>query len=68
MDIHKRGFPVVPNFSTTLDAATGQTLQSSMCDLGDEFNKPLQSAAMRGYIALSRAKAANDVLVAQPLN
>ena len=33
--IPRKGFPVVPNFSTTVDQATGKTLDTSIPDLGD---------------------------------
>ena len=32
--IARKGFPVVPNFSTTVDGATGKTLETSIPDLG----------------------------------
>ena len=32
--IPRKGFPVVPNFSTTVDRATGKTLDTSIPDLG----------------------------------
>ena len=59
---------LVPNFSTTIDAATGQTLSSAIPDLGDEFTKPSEYNAMRGYIALSRVTSADSLLVAQTFN
>ena len=59
---------MVPNFSTTIDAATGQTLDVAIPDLGDEFNIPSQHAAMRGYIALSRVTSADGLLIAQPFS
>ena len=68
IDICRRGYPLVPNFSTTIDAATGQTLESAIPDLGDEFCTPSSHAAMRGYIALSRVKSADSLLIAQPFN
>ena len=68
IDICRRGYPLVPNFSTTIDAATGQTLKTAIPDLGDEFCTPSQSAAMRGYIALSRVKSADGLLIAQPFS
>ena len=66
--IHRRGYPLVPDFSTTIDAATGQTLETAIPDLGDAFCPPSQHAAMRGYIALSRVTAADGLLVAQPFS
>ena len=34
IQIARKGFPVVPNFSTTVDGATGKTLETSIRDLG----------------------------------
>ena len=58
IEIARRGFPLVPNFSTTIDGATGQTLKASIADLGDFGSVPSHHASMRGYIALSRITAA----------
>ena len=68
IDIWRRGFPLVPNFSTTIDWATGQTMKAAIPDLGNEFAPATQTAAMRGYIALSRVTEAAGLLVAQPFN
>ena len=68
IDIRRRGFPLVPNFSTTVDSATGQTLAAALPDLGDEFQNPSQYGAMRGYIALSRVTKADSLLIAEPFN
>ena len=68
IDIRRRGFPLVPNFSTTVDSATGHTLKAAIPDLGDEFQKPSQYGAMRGYISLSRVTKADSLLIAQPFN
>ena len=65
IEIARRGFPLVPNFSTTIDGATGQTLKSSIADLGDFGSIPSFHAAMRGYIALSRVTAADNMLIAR---
>ena len=40
IEIARRGFPLVPNFSTTIDGATGQTLNSGIPDLGDFGSVP----------------------------
>ena len=34
IQIARKGFPVVPNFSMTVDGATGKTLETSIADLG----------------------------------
>ena len=68
IDISRRGFPLVPNFSTTIHSATGRTMNSSIVDLGDIGSYPSFDAAMRGYIALSRVRAAHHILLAQPFS
>ena len=68
IEIARRGFPLEPNFSTTIDGATGQTLKTSLPDLGDFGSVPSPHAAMRGYIALSRVTAADNMLLAQTFN
>ena len=52
--ITRRGFALVPDFSTTIHSATGRTLTSSIVDLDDFAAKPNPSATMKAYIALSR--------------
>ena len=52
--ITRRGFALVPDFSSTIHSATGRTLPSSIVDLNDFGTKPNQSATMKAYIALSR--------------
>ena len=52
--ITRRGFALVPDFSTTIHSATGRTLTSSIVDLDDFSAKPNPSATMKAYIALSR--------------
>ena len=37
-------------------------------DAGDEFSNPTHRAAMRGYIAFLRLRAADGSLIAQPFN
>ena len=56
IEIHRRGFPVVPNFSTTIDGATGKTMETALVDLGNIAVVPTHARVMRGYIALSRVK------------
>ena len=66
--IQRLGFPVVPNFSSTVHSATGRTLNSAIVDIGAIKEMPSFHTAMKGYIALSRVKAAHDLLIAQPFN
>ena len=60
VEIARRGFPMLPNFSMTIDSATGKTLDTGIPDLGDFTAIPSFNRAMKGYIALSRFKKAHD--------
>ena len=43
-------------------------MKSSILDLGDVGARPSLDAAMRGYIGLSRVRAAHNLLLAQPFS
>ena len=66
--IQRYGFPVVPNFSSTIHGATGRTLKSAIADLGTVKEMPSFEKAMKGYIALSRVRAAHHLLLARPFS
>ena len=68
VEIWRTGFPLAPNISSTIDSATGQTLDAAMPDLGDEHCPPPCAAAMKGYVALSRVREADGLLAAQPFS
>ena len=68
IQIRRRGFPLVPNFSMTVDSATGKTLDTSLADLGDITVVPTFARAMKGYIALSRVRKAQDLYLPQPFS
>ena len=66
IQIARRGFPIVPNFSMTVDSATGKTLDTGITDLGDISTLPSFTRAMKGYISFSRFKKAHDFYLPQP--
>ena len=68
IEIHRRGFPIVPNLSTTIDGATGKTMDTALADLGSVSVVPSFARAMRGYIALSRVRKVDDLLLVQPFS
>jgi len=68
IQICRRGFPVVPNFSMTVDSATGKTLDTEIGDLGDITEKSTFKRAMKGYITLSRVKKAQDLYLPRPFS
>ena len=59
---------MVPNFSTTIDGATGRTLDKAIAALGAWTDAATSTTAMKGYIALSRVRCANDILLAVPFS
>ena len=61
IQISRKGFPIVPNFSITVDSATGKTLETALPDLDDIGAVPTFKKAMKGYIGLSRVKRAHDI-------
>ena len=64
--ISRRGFGVIPDFSTTIHSATGRTLKASVPSLDGITDLPNQQRAMQGYIALSRAEDAEGLVIAEP--
>ena len=68
IEIPRRGFAVVPNFSSTIHAATGRTLPSVIADLGRFEDIPNTESQMKGYIGLSRVTNAEGLLIAQPFS
>ena len=66
--IQRWGFPVVPDFSSTVHIATGRTLNSALADLGAIREMPSFHHAMKGYVTLSRVQAAHRLLLVQPFN
>ena len=68
IEIKRKGFGLVPDFSSTIHSATGQELSGVLPDLGAFADKPNYAAMMRGYIALSRVKDAEGLLVVQPFS
>ena len=65
IEIRRRGYGLVPNFSTTIDGATGRTIPKGIGDLGHWQDLATSTRAMKGYIALSRVTKADDFLLAQ---
>jgi len=68
VEIRRRGYGMVPNFSTTIDGATGRTIDKSIAALGAWTEVASPTRAMKGYIALSRVRCAHDILLAEPFS
>ena len=65
IEIQRRGFLVVPNFSTTIDGATGKTMDTAPADLGGVSDVPSFTRAMKGRVALSRVTKADGMRLTQ---
>ena len=57
VEIWRKGFPLVPNFSSTVDSATGQTLRAAVPDLGDEYCPPSHTGATSLYLVFVKPTA-----------
>ena len=68
VEIRRRGFGMVPNFSTTIDGAVGRTIDKAIAALGKWKEVATPTKAMKGYIALSRVKCADDIRLAEPFS
>ena len=62
--IHTKGFAVSPYFSSTIDSITGRNLDKGIVDLPPWEAPTKYSSAMKAYIALSRVRKADDILIA----
>ena len=68
VDIRRRGFGMVPNFSTTIDGAVGRTMDKAVAALGKWTEVASPTRAMKGYIAVSRVRCADDIRIAEPFS
>ena len=66
IEIARKGFAAVPDFSSTIHVPTERSLKAVLPDLGGLPEPATFSVSMRGYIALSRALDADGVLIARP--
>jgi len=65
VEIRRRGYGMVPNFSTTIDGATGRTIDKAIAALGSWYEVATFTRAMKGYIGLSRVRCAEDIHLAE---
>ena len=63
MTIHTKGFAISPYFSSTIDSITGRTVEKALVDLPPWEAYTKYSTAMKAYIALSRVRKADDILI-----
>ena len=65
MWVTRTGFPLVPDFASTVHGVTGRTLNAAVADLKPFYKKPNQEDALMGYICLSRVAKAENFVLAQ---
>ena len=63
--ILRRGFPFGPDFCATVHSVTGATLHAAVVDLLDAEHTPRRDDQLRGYVALSRPRRIENMLIAQ---
>ena len=68
MQVKSIGFPLIPYFSSTIDSITGKTVDKGIMDTGDWTESTSYYRAMKIYIALSRVKKADDILLTNMLS
>ena len=64
--VRRFGFPLRPDFASTVHAVTGAELKAAVVDLGDIFAMPNVDDAVKGYIGISRVSGHQDLRIAQP--
>ena len=62
--VHRHQFPVAPDYARTAYSSQGFTLPAAIVDLN--FDK--RTDPVTGYVALSRVRTANDILILQPFS
>jgi hypothetical protein len=60
------GFEILPDFGGTAHGYCGSTLQAALIDLRNFNNTPTRDDMLRGYIAASRVRSAETLLIVQP--
>ncbi|CAK0907060.1 unnamed protein product [Prorocentrum cordatum] len=64
----RAGFPLVPHFAAAAHCVTGAALPQAIIDLLDARMTPRASMVPAGYVAISRARRADDLIIAQPFS
>ena len=62
MRIKRHQFPIAPDYARTAYATQGFTLDAAIVDL----NYDARTDPVTGYVALSRVRCADDILILQP--
>ncbi|CAK0804775.1 unnamed protein product, partial [Prorocentrum cordatum] len=66
--VKRAGFPLVPHFAAAAHCVTGATLPQAIIDLLDARTTPRSSMVPTGYVAISRTRRADDLIITQPFS
>ena len=61
--VRRRGFPLIPDYACTAHMVQGMTLRGALADCGDVLDNPALKDMLAGYVALSRVRTANTLLL-----
>ena len=64
--IQRRGFEIMPDFGGTAHGYCGSTLQAAIVDLLQADRTPTRDDMLKAYIAVSRVRTADALLIVQP--
>ena len=63
--VKRMGYPLVPHFAATAHSVTGATMPKAIIDLLDVKTTPRSTMIPTSYVAISRTKTADDILITQ---
>ena len=64
--VRRFGFPLRPDFASTVHAITGAELDAANVNLGHITSAPRLEDALQGYVGISRVRGHDDLRIAQP--
>eukprot|EP00959_Pyramimonas_sp_CCMP1952_P346750 7262805-Pyramimonas_sp.AAC.1 len=64
----RAGPPLAPRFAAAARCVTGSTLPQAIIDLRDARTTPRSSMVPIGYVAISRTRRADDLIITQPFS
>ncbi|CAK0832641.1 unnamed protein product, partial [Prorocentrum cordatum] len=66
--VKRTGSPLAPRFAAAAHCVTGPALPKAIIDFLDARTTPRSSMAPTGYVAISRARGADDLIITQPFS
>jgi len=61
--VRRKGFPLIPDYACTAHMVQGMTLRGALADCGDVLDNPALKDMLAGYVALSRVRTADTLLL-----